>query len=278
MNVLSPLLLILLHTAVKAVNLPCSDPGSSSTSLSRVSDAPSGIIDRTIYVFPHICKRNNGALDSPCHYYCDQNNNLGWQTNNNVNDTISWLGAAYAVGELKDGTDALFMLGGTSTKKNKPLDNMVYYTPKKGIVTLPPLRYGALAEAAAVYLKPNLYLIGGKNSNSYNEKVFRFDTTTLTWLTNSLTPSGTFTPRVGLSAAILNGLIVSAGGHTGTGPSSRPTATFEVLEVDRTRGEDTALVWHSGPDMSYPRAYATMFSLNCKVYVAGGAIDNGKIE
>jgi hypothetical protein len=32
----------------------------------------------------------------------------------------------------------------------------------------------------------------------------------------------------------LNGVIVAAGGHTGTGGSSRYTAAFELLEVDRS--------------------------------------------
>ena len=38
-------------------------------------------------------------------------------------------------------------------------------------------------------------------------------------------------------------------------------------------GQDTALKWHQGPDMNYARGYAAVFTANCKLYVAGGAVD-----
>jgi hypothetical protein len=231
-------LVLLLPAAVLSADLPCStNLGHGASFLNSIADASSGIIDSTIYIFPHVCVQSHSD-NAPCHYYCDQTNNLGWQSDLNSNNTISWSGAASAVGELEDGSEALFMMGGGP--HNKPLADMVYYSPKaasktgQGLVTLPPLRYGALALAAAAYMKPNVYLLGGVGTKFYNEKIYRFDTTTLTWLTDNLTPSGSFTPRIGLSASILNGVIVAAGGHTGTGGSSRYTAAFELLEVDRS--------------------------------------------
>ena len=120
-------------------------------------------------------------------------------------------------------------------------------------MTLPPLRYGALALSTAAYLKPNIYLLGGVNRKFYNTQVYRYDTTTLTWLTDNLKAAGSFTPRVGLSSTILNGVIVTAGGHTGTGGTSKYSGAFEMLEIDRAAGKDTELKWHQGPDMQFPR-------------------------
>ena len=240
-------LVLLLPAAVLSADLPCStNLGHGASFLNSIADASSGIIDSTIYIFPHVCVQSHSD-NAPCHYYCDQTNTLGWQSDLNSNNTISWSGAASAVGELEDGSEALFMMGGGP--HNKPLADMVYYSPKaasktgQGLVTLPPLRYGALALAAAAYMKPNVYLLGGVGTKFYNEKIYRFDTTTLTWLTDNLTPSGSFTPRIGLSASILNGVIVAAGGHTGTGGSSRYTAAFELLEVDRSSTFVVCGVW-----------------------------------
>ena len=140
-------------------------------------------------------------------------------------------------------------------------------------MTLPPLRYGALALSTAAYLKPNIYLLGGVNRKFYNTQVYRYDTTTLTWLTDNLKAAGSFTPRVGLSSTILNGVIVTAGGHTGTGGTSKYSGAFEMLEIDRAAGKDTELKWHQGPDMQFPRAYAAIFNAGCRIYVAGGAMD-----
>ena len=189
-----------------------------------------------------------------------------------MNQTIDWSGAASCVGELKDGTDALFMMGGGA--KTNALDNMVYFSEKKGLVKLPRMNHGPLALATAAYLRPNVYLIGGYNSRDYNDHVYRYNTLTLQWLSTNLPVTGdSFTPRTGLSATVFNGVIATVGGHSGTGGEAAYSNAFEMLEVDRINGVDTELIWHHGPPLQQARAYAAAFTSGCRVYVAGGAID-----
>jgi hypothetical protein len=123
----SLLLFTLLTLAAGQSTVPCSITGTILAEAS-IADAPSGVVDQTVYIFPHICDEGHG-IESPCHYYCDTTNDQGWKQDKSANHSISWVGAASAVGELSDGTEALFMMGGGPT--NAPLDHFVYVKKRR---------------------------------------------------------------------------------------------------------------------------------------------------
>ena len=123
----SLLLFTLLTLAEGQSTVPCSITGTILAEAS-IADAPSGVVDQSVYIFPHICDEGHG-VESPCHYYCDTTNDQGWKQDKSANHSINWVGAASAVGELSDGTEALFMMGGGPT--NAPLDHFVYVKKRR---------------------------------------------------------------------------------------------------------------------------------------------------
>tara|TARA_B100000795_G_scaffold4715_1_gene3357 strand:+ start:147 stop:542 length:396 start_codon:yes stop_codon:yes gene_type:complete len=88
---------------LKVNTVPCSITGTILAEAS-IADAPSGVVDQSVYIFPHICDEGHG-VESPCHYYCDTTNDQGWKQDKSANHSINWVGAASAVGELSDGTE-----------------------------------------------------------------------------------------------------------------------------------------------------------------------------
>ena len=291
------LLLLLAPGGVLGVIPPCSD----GAAMGEVSSAATAMLGSKAYVFPgNKCKGDKKFFY--CHYECDASGGTGAQwkpvqdvisAERNVTQSITWQGPAAAAGALPNGTEVIFMVGG-GTRQNpcnvrnpnpdvcKGFKVFVAYNPSWGIVELPSRGAPELALATAAFVGHTLYVIGGTSgSQGMSDHVYRFDTTSMRWIEpfrGAGVGGSPFTPRYGLSSVVIGNTIFTVGGvELQASGSSSYSTVVDILDLGRagTAPGDIMHAWHKGPDALSKRAYATAFTMGCKVYVAGGAKDGG---
>ncbi len=111
-----------------------------------------------------------------------------------------------------------------------------------------------------------IYVIGGFTGSTYITTIQVYDPATDTW-DSIVNPSGTFTPRRGMSSVVIGGKIYTFGGANGSG-GSKGSGAVNTVEVF-----DPATNTWSTPVMigsMTPRWRSCAVLLNGKVYVMGG--------
>ena len=269
---------------------PCSDDAT----MGQVANAATAMLGSTAYVFPgDPCKGDKERFS--CHYECDASLGAGAQwkavrdvvsADRNVTQSITWVGPAAAGGALPNGTEVMFMVGGGTKQSPCPtgcpgFKPFVAYNPDPdvGLVELSSRGAPKVALATAEFIGHVFYVIGGIKKDDLNHDVYRFDTTTMRWIEpfrGAGAGGDTFTPRLGLSSAVIGNAIFTVGG-VGTTPDGSNVYSQAVDILDLGRAGDAPAnavhVWHKGPNALTKRAYTAAFTMGCKVYVAGGATD-----
>eukprot|EP00949_MAST-11_sp_MAST-11-sp1_P001419 g1419.t1 len=252
-------LAILVHS-FQATRADCTDPSG----LGPVDDAPTSVLDKVIYVFPHICKFNSSP--SPCHYECDTRDNRGWVAKTDPTTTISYIGASSCVapaGTLNDDKDTMLIVGG-GRDKTSPTRTVKIWDGAT-LSDAPPLAVPRVY-AGSAWAGDKGYVVGGYGFAGTLSSIEVLESNNNNWGWRLLEVKMP-TPRWGLSAVALADNVFAIGGHTGTSQGNVYSPAVEVLDT-RTN------TWKSAQAMSQARAFLATAILGCRIYAIGGVYDN----